>query len=146
MRFIFFVVTDFILYPLHKKWSFSLRISSVNAKPLIENFIFCIVTFHCNRFHGSFQLTHFWPMFPFYTSWKLQKTKGFLVFSGGIKRRHWLQMGWQIVFETPQLSFSLAKLFSCNRELYWELSFRCSQTFCYLRCYMYTRVFKLIFY
>ena len=26
-------------------------------------------------------LTHSWSMFPFYTSWKHQKTKGFLVFS-----------------------------------------------------------------
>ena len=28
-------------------------------------------------------LTHFWPMFPSYTPWKHQKTKGFLVFSVG---------------------------------------------------------------
>ena len=27
-------------------------------------------------------LTRFWPMFPFYTPWKHQKTFGFLVFSG----------------------------------------------------------------
>ena len=38
-------------------------------------------------------LTHFWPMFPFYTPWKQQKTKGFLVFSGGIKSEHWPEMG-----------------------------------------------------
>ena len=37
-------------------------------------------------------LTHFWPMFLFYTPWKHQKTKGFLVFSGGIKWEHWLEM------------------------------------------------------
>ena len=30
-------------------------------------------------------LTHFWSMFPFYTPWKHQKTKGFLVFSGGCR-------------------------------------------------------------
>ena len=34
-------------------------------------------------------LIHFWPMFQFYTRWKHQKTKGFLVFSGGIKWEHW---------------------------------------------------------
>ena len=34
-------------------------------------------------------LTYLWPMFPFYTPWKHQKTKGFLVFSGGIKWEHW---------------------------------------------------------
>ena len=30
-------------------------------------------------------LTHFRPMFPFYTPWRRQKTEGFLTFSGGIK-------------------------------------------------------------
>ena len=35
------------------------------------------------------RLTHFWPMFPFYTPWKHQTTKGSLVFSGGIKWEHW---------------------------------------------------------
>ena len=39
-------------------------------------------------------LTHFWPIFPFSTSWKHQKSVDFLVFSGGIKREHWLKMGW----------------------------------------------------
>ena len=33
-------------------------------------------------------------MFPFYTPWKQQKTKGFLLFSGGIKWEHWLGTGW----------------------------------------------------
>ena len=32
-------------------------------------------------------------MFPFYTSWKHQKTIGFLVFSGDIKWEHWPEMG-----------------------------------------------------
>ena len=30
-------------------------------------------------------LTYCWPMLLFYTPWKQQKTKGFLVFSGDIK-------------------------------------------------------------
>ena len=34
-------------------------------------------------------LTRFWQIFPFYAPWKHQKTKGFLVFSGGIKLEHW---------------------------------------------------------
>ena len=37
-------------------------------------------------------LTHFWPMFPFFTPCKYQKTFGFLVFSGGTKvheGEHW---------------------------------------------------------
>ena len=37
-------------------------------------------------------LTQFRPMFPFYNPWKHQKTKGFLVFSGGIKWEHWPEM------------------------------------------------------
>ena len=34
-------------------------------------------------------LTYFLPMFPFYAPWEHRKTKGFLVFSGGIKWEHW---------------------------------------------------------
>ena len=33
--------------------------------------------------------THFWPMHPFYTLWKHQKTFGFMEFSGGIKWEQW---------------------------------------------------------
>ena len=36
--------------------------------------------------------SHFWQMFPFYTHWKHQKILGFLVFSGGIKWKHWPEM------------------------------------------------------
>ena len=39
------------------------------------------------------QLTDFSPMFHFFTPWKLQKTKSFLTFSGGIKIKPWTQMG-----------------------------------------------------
>ena len=37
-------------------------------------------------------LTHFRPVFPFYTPWKHQNAFGFLVFSGGIKWGHWREM------------------------------------------------------
>ena len=30
-------------------------------------------------------------MFYFYTPWKFQKTLGFLMFSGGIEMKHWLE-------------------------------------------------------
>ena len=33
-------------------------------------------------------------MFPIYTPWKYQKTKSFLVFSGGINWEHWPEMDW----------------------------------------------------
>ena len=38
-------------------------------------------------------LTHFRPVFPFYTRWKHQKTRGFVTFSGGIEGEHWPEMG-----------------------------------------------------
>ena len=37
-------------------------------------------------------LTHFQPMFHFYTPWKHQKPGGFLIFSGGIEVKQWLKM------------------------------------------------------
>ena len=124
---------------IQRVWSHFLK------KSLMENFTFCIVTFQFNRFYDGSQLIHLWQIFPFYTCWKLQKTKGFLVFSRGIKRTHWPQMCWQTVFGSPQLSFSLAKSFSYSLELYLELTLRCFKTFCYLWYFMDTRVFKLIF-
>ena len=38
-------------------------------------------------------LSYFWSMFPFYTPWKHQKTRGFTGFSGSIKLEHWPEMG-----------------------------------------------------
>ena len=40
-------------------------------------------------FSSCFILNHFWLTLPFYISWKHQITNGFLVFSGGIKWKHW---------------------------------------------------------
>ena len=44
-----------------------------------KNFLFFLV-----KHFFEVLLTHFWPMFSFYTPWKHQETYGFLVFSGGI--------------------------------------------------------------
>ena len=38
-------------------------------------------------------LTHFMPLISFDTPWKHQKTRGFLMFSGGLKRVQWHEMG-----------------------------------------------------
>ena len=38
-------------------------------------------------------LTHFMPLISFYTPWKHQKTSDFLMFSGGIERDQWDEMG-----------------------------------------------------
>ena len=46
----------------------------------------------CDAFHLLNCLFHFWPIFPFYTSWNRQETFGFLVFSGGIKWEQRLEM------------------------------------------------------
>ena len=40
----------------------------------------------------SVSLTDFKPMFHFFTSWKHQKTRGFLTFSGGIQMERWLNI------------------------------------------------------
>ena len=46
------------------------------------------------------KLTHFQPVFRFYTPWKHEKTGGFLMFSSGIK----INIGWkwvnQHIFQT----------------------------------------------
>ena len=38
-------------------------------------------------------LTHFMPLVSFDTPWKHQRTKGFLMFSGGIEKDQWHEMG-----------------------------------------------------
>ena len=37
----------------------------------------------------------FGQIFPVYTPWKHRKTYDFLLFSGGIKWKHWPEMGWK---------------------------------------------------
>ena len=54
-------------------------------------------------------LNHFWPMFPFYTPLKHQKTFGFLMFSGGIKWEHWLEMDYAL----EKLAKLLMLAFTC---------------------------------
>ena len=70
-------------------------------------------------------LTLFWPMLPFYTPWKHQKTFGFLVFSRDIKWEHWPEMGWAFKCQPPQngqthvsnLSATTDEFFGC----FWPL-------------------------
>ena len=33
------------------------------------------------------------PIFNFYTPWKLQKTSGFVMISGGLEMEYWVKMG-----------------------------------------------------
>ena len=46
---------------------------------------------------NSFLLTYFMPLVSFYTPWKHQKTSGFLMFSGGIERDQWHEIGQVIL-------------------------------------------------
>ena len=46
----------------------------------------------CSRDLKKFSLTHFQPMFHFYTPRKHQQIAGFLMFSGDIEVEHWLKM------------------------------------------------------
>ena len=90
---------------LYKKWSFPLRISSVNVtksagncgwphllkKTLIVNFIFCAVfdrvlnlPLWCLRNLTFIGFNPFFPMRPFSTSWKHQKTLRFSDVSMGV--------------------------------------------------------------
>lgn len=41
-----------------------------------------------------FRLSHVRPMFPLYTPWKRRKNSGFLLFSGGIEREYWPEIGY----------------------------------------------------
>ena len=38
-------------------------------------------------------LTRFMPLISFDTPWKDQKTRGFLIFTGGTKRNQWHEIG-----------------------------------------------------
>ena len=49
--------------------------------------------FYCDDLNQKFRLTHFQPMFHFYTPWKHQKSSRFLMFSEGIKMEHFLKIG-----------------------------------------------------
>ena len=48
----------------------------------------------------SNHLIDYYPILLFYTPQKLQKTYGFLMFSGGIKRKHWA-IDWRVRLLPP---------------------------------------------
>ena len=101
-------------------WALKIKISDKQAKSCYTNHIFCrtlyLWTWKLKKVINKLQIvtqitffvglctynlkietgdkqTHFWPIFPFYTPWKHQKTKGFLVFSGVLKWEHWPEIG-----------------------------------------------------
>ena len=44
-------------------------------------------------------LIHVMPQISFYTPWNHQKTRAFLMFSGGAVRQQWHEMGWAKLFQ-----------------------------------------------
>ena len=46
-----------------------------------------------SRMPACYLLTHTKPKFHFSTPWKHQKTRSFLMFSGGIEKERWLDIG-----------------------------------------------------
>ena len=105
--YIFFGQKPKVLTNRHKFWSYISHwrsflnkflmfcLFSSDLMVLIYSSIWlCLINF-CILFLGNWRLliTHFRPMFPFYTPWKRQKTFDFLTFSGGIEREHWPEMG-----------------------------------------------------
>ena len=60
----------------------------------------------------SQNLTHFMPLVFLYTPWKHQKTSAFLMFSGGIERDQWHEIGLVVSFRSLWSSFILRNLTS----------------------------------
>ena len=57
-------------------------------------------------------LTHFMPLVFLYTPWKHKKTSAFLMFSGGIERDQWHEIGLVVSFRSLWSSFILRTLTS----------------------------------
>ena len=72
---------DLLLYLQRLLASISLNFSAFHYGQVLD------------RYNSFVSLTHFQPMFHFYTPWEHQKTGVFLMFSRDIEVKHWLKMG-----------------------------------------------------
>ena len=62
-------------------------------------------------------LTHFMPQVSFYTPWKHQKTKGFLMFPGVIERDQWHEMSEIVINSGCELNNPVTTyMFEVNNE------------------------------
>ena len=68
-------------------------------------------------------LTHFMPLASFYTSWKYHKTRGLLIFSGGIKRWKWLEMRQDWIYRSLTFARKLLWLVHVLKTKKQETSF-----------------------
>ena len=73
-------------------------------------------------------LTHFQPMFHFYTPWKHQKTPGFLMFSEGHRKRTSVENG-SVIFGTDLHLKKLAILHVLFNFYFLGVCFKPYQTF-----------------
>ena len=64
-------------------------------------------------------LAHFMLLVSFYTSWKYQKISGFLMFTGGLVKNKWYEVGWKR-FEKLNINYKLYK-FVTNYMFYYKL-------------------------
>ena len=65
-----------ISHVLLRFFCYALGIFFFMSKFFLSNLLY-IVQKYFGSFPEGFLLTHFWPMFPFHTGWKYQKTIGF---------------------------------------------------------------------
>ena len=99
----------------------NLHIKSWNNKITTVSAIF---SYYSTTIHKM--LIYFMPRVSFYSTWKYQKTSGFLMFFGGIQRKHWHGIGkkYQIDLHINFRAFSKpvwkkwAKAFSLSK-IYW---------------------------
>ena len=67
-------------------------------------------------------VTHVMSLLFFYTPWKYQKVSGFLMFSGGIERNHWHEIGYLV--SAASLFLQMEDLIpECFLETLWIKSF-----------------------
>ena len=81
------VIANSFIYSSFSYCSLTWHFCSQRSIKKIENFQKRALRFVLNDSISDYEvlLIHFRPMLPFYIPWKYQKTKGFLVFSVGIK-------------------------------------------------------------
>ena len=78
---------DFQSYYTYFPLFLSLTTEHIGNKKYCRFYVTADIAIDCHNY-----LTHFQPMFHFYTPWKHHKIGGFLMFSGGIEVEHWLKM------------------------------------------------------
>ena len=71
-------------------------------------------------------LTHFNPIFHFYTPWKCQKPFGYLRFSGVVKMKHWSKIGLSLEvlyakFQATRLQLIILDISKPFENNFWEL-------------------------